>query len=101
MSDLAAAHAAYLGARQHTIRSKTPAEQARYVHGEALELVEAVDDLADRMPSARRSGKTAALAHARHEIADVVLAAVTLASMLGVTVEQCIAEKTEADRGRG
>jgi len=30
-----------------------------------------------------------------------VLATVTLANMLGVTVEECIAEKTEADRGRG
>jgi hypothetical protein len=37
----------------------------------------------------------------RHEIADVTLAAVTLANLLGVTVEACIAEKTEADRGRG
>jgi hypothetical protein len=43
------------------------------------------------------------LRHVRHEIADVVLAATTLAGMLpgDVTVEACIAEKTEADRGRG
>jgi hypothetical protein len=54
----------------------------------------------------RRAGQlrpSTSCAEVRHEIADVVLAATTLAGMLpgDVTVEACIDEKTEADRGRG
>ncbi len=78
--------------------------QAAYVEGEARELHKAADMLATELDSPepgdadwiedRRRA-------ARHEVADVVLSAVTLANILGVTVEDCIDEKTEADRGRG
>jgi NTP pyrophosphatase (non-canonical NTP hydrolase) len=91
MSDLAALHAHYLTERQHAIRSTTPGTQARYVLGEAQELVD----------SMTTTGQPRYFTATCWEIADVVLAAVTLAKMLGVTVEGCIAAKTAADRGRG
>lgn len=97
--DLAAQQANYLAVRQHTLSTDGMEHeaaieaQALYVLGEAAELHVACKHSTDGW------GGTAK--HWRHEIADVVLATVTLANILGVTVEDCIAEKTEADRGRG
>lgn len=100
MSTLADMHAQYLTERQHTLSTaglsqmKALLDQADYVLGEANELHDAVNDLfAPANVDVRKL--------VRHEIADVVLATVTLAKILGVTVEDCIAEKTAADRGRG
>jgi hypothetical protein len=100
MSRLAELHARYLAERQHTLSTDGKpfiaalTEQARYVLGEARELDDAVNDLfAPATVDVRVC--------IRHEIADVVLATVTLAKIFGVTVEDCIAEKTAADRGRG
>lgn len=90
----------YLEVRQHTLSidgkpwTEAVLAQARYVVGEAKELDDAVNDLF--APANVDVGQCI-----RHEIADVVLATVTLANLLGVTVEACIAEKTEHDRGRG
>jgi NTP pyrophosphatase (non-canonical NTP hydrolase) len=80
-------HARYLAEREHTVNQTTPLGQAEYVLGEASELVTAAEE--------------GVLTEIRNELADVVLACVTLADMLGVTVENCIAEKTIKDRGRG
>lgn len=94
----------YLQARQHTLSidgmSFTDAvtAQARYVRGEALELLDAACDLPANGTDQQAE---AAGQHVRHEIADVVLSVVTLANLFGWFVEDCIAEKTEADRGRG
>lgn len=63
-------------------------DQAKYVVAEALELYEAV---LSGFPSAA----------VRLEIADVALAVALCARVAWTTVEECIAEKTEADRGRG
>jgi NTP pyrophosphatase (non-canonical NTP hydrolase) len=90
----------YLTVRQHTLSTAhlSGADQfiaeAEYILGEAQELLDAVNDLF--MPAT-----VDVMACVRHELADVVLAATCLAGMFGVTVEDCIAEKTEADRGRG
>lgn len=93
----------YLEVRQHTpstaglpLDEKLIA-QARYVLCETWELLDAVEGLAvvDRLAQA------GARAGVRHEIADVVISATVLAGYLGTSVEACIAEKTEADRGRG
>lgn len=106
MSALAAQLANYLKARQHTLSTahldgieKIKAE-ASYVFGEAAELRGAVQDLAT-FDEWGTEPPPALLDHVRHELADVVLAATTLAGFLGTTVEECIAEKTEKDRGRG
>jgi NTP pyrophosphatase (non-canonical NTP hydrolase) len=98
----------YLTVRQHTLSTAhlTGADQLRseaeYVRGEARELVGEVAVLCDRLGRGGAREATA-LKRVRHELADVVLAATALAGMLpgGATVEDCIAEKTEADRGRG
>lgn len=73
--------------------------QAEYVLGEARELRDAVSDATRERPDMADSGGW--WLHARHELADVVLSAAVLARYLGTSVEACIAEKTEADRGRG
>ncbi|HEX5347825.1 MAG TPA: hypothetical protein VFW64_12125 [Pseudonocardiaceae bacterium] len=96
----------YLAARGHSLSTAALSgtgrlrSQAEYVLGEARELRDAVDDAARQRPDV---GDDSAgwWPHARHELADVVLAAAVLARYLDTTVEQCIAEKTEADRGRG
>lgn len=54
---------------------------------EATELVEAI-----------ATGEAAAI---RHEIADLALVAAVVARQWGTTVEACIAEKAEHDKGRG
>jgi NTP pyrophosphatase (non-canonical NTP hydrolase) len=105
--DLAGQLARYLEARQLTLSTaQLPSvEQLRagaaYVLGEAIELHDAVVALCE----AEESGEVTAqhLRNVRHEIADVTLADTVLAGMMPgtVTVEACIAEKTEADRGRG
>jgi NTP pyrophosphatase (non-canonical NTP hydrolase) len=92
VNDLATLQAGYLAARQHTVNQDTPCGQAAYVLGEAAELAVACK---------RADALNGWPAFVRHEIADVVLAVVTLANMLDLTVEDCIAEKTEHDRGRG
>lgn len=107
MSALAAQLANYLAARQHTLSTAhlTGMEQllaeAAYVRDEAQELYDAMVALAD----AAEHGMSTRLhmRDVRHEVADVALSVTALAGMLpgGVTVEACIAEKTEADRGRG
>jgi NTP pyrophosphatase (non-canonical NTP hydrolase) len=104
---LAGQLARYLEARQLTISTEhlTGVEQlltgAKYVLGEAIELHDAVVALAE----AHERGEVTAehLRNVRHEIADVTLADAVLAGMMPgtITVEACIAEKTEADRGRG
>ena len=93
-TDLKSQHARYLTERGHTINQTTLIGQAEYVLGEVQELCDAVGDLAQYDGYAERW-------QVECELADVVLSAVTLANMLGVTIEYCIAEKTEADRGRG
>lgn len=109
---LAELHACYLEVRQHTLSTANLdylpklRAQARYVRGEANELSDSVADYCDALLLARYESVPEAftvdeLAHVRHEIADVTLATVTLANIVGVTVEACIAEKTEHDRGRG
>ena len=96
---LAELHARYLAARQHTLstdgmdRDAAIEAQALYVLGEASELHAACKH--------GTGGWGGTARHWRCEIADVVLATVSLANILGVTVEDCIAEKTEEDRGRG
>jgi len=97
----------YLTERQHTINTahlpylqKIRAE-ADYVHGESEELRDAVLAYVDALNGWSGPTVEEALAHVRHELADVVLAATVLAGFLGTTVEACIAEKTERDRGRG
>jgi hypothetical protein len=97
----------YLDVRQHTLSTAhlTGSQQldaeAMYVRGEAEELESAVTVLIEH--PATVGYRPELLRGVRHEIADVVLAATALAGMLPgpVTVEACIAEKTEADRGRG
>ena len=99
-SPLAELQANYLMARGHTPSTAGKPfmdallGQAAYVQGEAKELEDACSDLF--MPAS-----VDVVECIRHEIADVALATVTLANILGVTVEDCIAEKTEHDRGRG
>ena len=100
MSTLAEKLANYLMVREHTLSTahlsgatKIIAE-AEYVHGEAKELLDAVNDL-------YAPANVDVMECVRHEIADVVLATTCLAGYLGVTIEDCIAEKTEHDRGRG
>lgn len=100
--DLAALAAGYLAARRHTLSTARLdagarlIEQARYVRGEVDELREALEALVDE-PGPRESK----LQHARHEVADVAISLAVLAGYLRTTVEACIAEKTNADRGRG
>ncbi|MEO7261558.1 MAG: hypothetical protein ABI047_09945 [Jatrophihabitantaceae bacterium] len=105
--DLAGQLAQYLEARQLTVSTaQLPGVEqllagAAYVLGEAIELHDAVVALSE---AHERGEVTAAhLRDVRHEIADVILADTALAAMMPgtVTVEACIAEKTEADRGRG
>jgi hypothetical protein len=50
---------------------------------------------------ARAPDGTRAHADIRHEIADVALALAVYVTAQRVTVEECIREKTEYDRGRG
>jgi NTP pyrophosphatase (non-canonical NTP hydrolase) len=70
------------------------AAQANYVRGEAQELLDAVNDWI--------AGNPEGLKPVRLEVGDVALAVTTFARYLdAVAVEECIAEKTEADRGRG
>jgi NTP pyrophosphatase (non-canonical NTP hydrolase) len=96
----------YLEARGHTLsiagmgHDDALRAQARYVRGEALELCDAAEDMLalDRDDD---FGMDAAGDHLIHEIADVVLAVVTLANLFGWSVEDCIDAKTEFDRGRG
>jgi NTP pyrophosphatase (non-canonical NTP hydrolase) len=111
-ADLAAKLALYLATRQHTLSTAdlTGADQwcaeASYVVGEADELHKAIDQLCalEEGPADQADDDQwdAAQRAVRHELADVVLAATALAGMLpgGVTIEACIAEKTEADRPR-
>lgn len=108
-SSLAAMQENYLAVRQHTLSTAhlTGADQlmaeAEYVLGEARELDDAVAELCDDDWRHGEYGpaRDGLLREVRHEIADVALAIATLAKFLDVTVEDCIAEKTEADRGRG
>lgn len=79
-------------------------DQATYVHGECKELLDAVDAwLAG--PASFDGDPHDIDAHTlraiRLEIADVVLACAVLADQIDTTVEACIDEKMEADRGRG
>jgi hypothetical protein len=96
---LAEMQSKYLAARGLTISTAgkpfmtAMAGQATYVLSEAKELYDAVSDLF-------ATANVDMAECIRHEIADVVLATVTLANIMCVTVEDCIAEKTEADRGR-
>lgn len=106
MSVLKALHAHYITERQHKPSTDglplavAATRQAEYIIGEAQELCDAVNDrLHPPLLTADALAETRAAV--RKEIADVVLATVTLANLLGVTVEDCIAEKTAADRGRG
>jgi NTP pyrophosphatase (non-canonical NTP hydrolase) len=111
MSELAKLQARYVEVRQHTLSTdglpfyEAIYAQADYVLDEARELESAAEDLANVPLVTDETGRPLTaeelLTATRHEIADVVLAAVTLANILGVTVEACIVEKTEADRGRG
>lgn len=94
----------YLAARGHALSTAALhgtdrfRSQAAYVLGEARELRDAVTDAAREQPTDMDG---VWWQHARHELADVVLSAAVLARYLRTTVETCIAEKTEADRGRG
>lgn len=96
--------ARYLDERRHTLStehltgSARVVAQARYVKGEASELVAAAEwlQVAVELPEIGD-----ALREVRHEIADTVISATITARTLDVTVEDCIAEKTAADRGRG
>jgi hypothetical protein len=72
--------------------------QADYVRTEVNELHDAV---ADWYADGEVGHEAKRLRPVRHEIADVVLAATRLARLVGTTVEDCIDEKTEHDRGRG
>jgi hypothetical protein len=90
----------YLALRQKELSyaALPPAErlkaQADYVRREAQELVDGVTDWIAGHPDGLRP--------VRLETGDVALAVTTFARYLDdVTVEDCIAEKTEADRGRG
>ena len=94
----------YLTVRGKVLRHAAlpPAEaitaQADYVCGEAEELTQAawtVRQLGND-PKDECTWRSVRL-----ELADVVLAATVLARYLDTTVEACIEEKTEADRGRG
>lgn len=104
LADLESQLALYLTARGHTLSFAALRgpdrlrSQAAYVLGEARELREPVTDAARERPAVLDGPWWE---HARHELADVVLSATVLARYLGTTVEACIAEKTEADRGRG
>lgn len=111
MSALAGQLARYLETRQHTLstahlpyREKLLGE-AEYVLGEAGELRDAMVDLFAGLVIEQADGTVTVsdgrLRHVRHELADVVLAATVLAGFLDTTIEACIAEKTELDRGRG
>lgn len=112
--------AAYLEARQHTLSTAhlTGWDQllaeASYVLGEALELRDAVMGALYTWHLAGPERRVELMRAIGHEVADVALADTTFAEILGkpewavwmaslepVTVERCIAEKTEADRGRG
>lgn len=105
--DLASQLGRYLEARQLTLSAAplTGVEQLRagaeYVLGEAIELRDAVVALLE----AQERGEVTAehVRNVRHEIADVALADTALAAMMPgtVTVEACILEKAETDRGRG
>jgi NTP pyrophosphatase (non-canonical NTP hydrolase) len=87
--------------------------QAEYVLSEAQELLDAVRDARTRWPEVVRRGRVNLLEAIRAEIADVALADTAFAMLLEgcelpggweiglVTVEGCIREKIEADRGRG
>lgn len=93
----------YLAIRDHTLSTdgldwaSQLQGEADYVVGEAKELRDAIEAL-----TGLKGDSYAALArHVRHEIADVALANAALAGIFGVSVESCIAEKTEADRDRG
>lgn len=107
--DLATQLAWYLETRQHTLSTAHLPHLAKlrgeadYVRGEADELRDAVCHYVGLLTNPRGSnvGVEQAEAHVRHELADTVLAATVLAGFLGTTVEACIAEKTELDRGRG
>lgn len=101
MTDLARLARNYLAARQHAISSKNAHEQARYVLGEARELAEAMTNLVQYRPYRTPQQAADLRTNVEHEIADVAIALANLADMLGVTVEDCIAKKTEHDRGRG
>lgn len=97
----------YLTTRQHTLSTAhlTGMEQmvaeAEYVLKEATELRDAM--LALAAADAQGEATEDHWRHVRHEVADVTLADTTFAWLMpgGVTVEACIEEKTEADRGRG
>jgi NTP pyrophosphatase (non-canonical NTP hydrolase) len=108
---LAEMQANYLEVRQHTLSTaglphpEKIYDQVEYVIDEARELKSAIEDLTSKWGVEDETGRKLTLRElltaVRHEIADVVLATVTLASYFGLAVEDCIAEKTEADRGRG
>lgn len=103
MSAMAAQLANYLKVREHTLSTAALMGDAQllaeavYVLGEARELHDAVEALT----RSNMDGLSRCREHVRHEIADVALSNAALATMFNVTVEDCIAEKTEADRGRG
>jgi NTP pyrophosphatase (non-canonical NTP hydrolase) len=112
MSALEALRVRYFAERGHTpstlqMNEAARAEgQAAYTLGEAHELLTAAHWYASGLARAQFAPLAPAevekrLRDVRLELADVVLAAATLASYLGTTVEDCIAEKTEADRNRG
>lgn len=95
---LAELHSRYVAERGHTLSTShlefgdAVVAQADYVSGEADELVTAARVWAVKGYHAEAL---------RNEIADVILSTVTLAKILGVTAEDCIAEKTAKDKGRG
>lgn len=101
--DLRAMQAAYLESRGHVLSidglpfEKALEAQGKYVLGEALELHGAVFEV---LSASGDEQQDAANEHLRHEIADVVLAVVTLANVAGWFVEDCIGMKTEKDRDR-
>ena len=98
--------ATYLAVREKTLKFATYptpeaiTAQADYVCGEAEELTQAAWTVRqiDNNPG---TADECTWRSVRLELADVVLACATLARYLDTTVEECIAEKTEADRGRG
>lgn len=99
--------ARYLAERDHTLSTASLPHlhriraQSRYVYGEAVELCGAAEDLVASVGHGPLRALPGLFRAVRFEVADTVLSATTLARDLGATVEDCIAEKTAAERGRG
>lgn len=102
----------YLSEREHVLSTahlsgmRQLLAEADYVVGEAKELRLAIEALADAYAARDAELIEAAWTKVYHEIADVTLADTTLAGFCanlrpGLTVENCIVQKTIHDKGRG